>query len=321
MLPEISVVRLNVQLTKKCNQRCVSCNSYELPSDDELSLDEFKSAIFQASNLFHLKNIAFTGGEPTLYRHFKEVASYAKGKAENVSVTTNGYYCTSEERIRELIEAGVNRFSFSYHGVGTHDAFTRLPGSEARLRKAIKTAARLRESYPHLYVKVGTLFDGQMSSAGGVKRVLDFCCEAGVDLYIELLDDCIPAFAGSKLSQDKRVISSDDIEHVISLFAEWKRNGYQINMDECAYPFIRKWFLHEEMRGECPLYRTDLYIESDGNVRTGCWSLPPIGNLRKSSLKSILNSDACRENVQRMVERQCSGCTCGYLMQARYLEA
>ena len=169
-------------------------------------------------------------------------------------------------------------------------------------------------------MKVGTLFDGQMASVRRVKRVLDFCREAGVDLYIELLDDRIPVFADSKLAQDKRVISSDDIEHVISLFAEWKRNGYQINMDERAYPFIRKWFLHEEMRGECPLYRTDLYIESDGNVRTGCWSLPPIGNLRKSSLKSILNGDACRENVQRMVDRQCSGCTCGYLMQARYLE-
>lgn len=52
MLPEISVVRLNVQLTKKCNQRCVSCNSYELPSDDELSLDEFESSSSRVSIAF-----------------------------------------------------------------------------------------------------------------------------------------------------------------------------------------------------------------------------------------------------------------------------
>lgn len=134
MVPEI--VRLNIQLTKKCNQRCRSCNSYELDCLDELRLDEFKRVIREATEIFTIRNIAFTGGEPTLFPGFCEITSFARQYSPFVSVTTR-YYCSTKQRTQEFVRGRVNRFSFSHHGVGTHDEFTRIKGCEERLVKAI----------------------------------------------------------------------------------------------------------------------------------------------------------------------------------------
>lgn len=168
-----NIVRLNIQLTKKCNQRCISCNSYEMDCSDELPLNGFKKAISEAAALFPIKNIAFTGGEPTLYPNLLEISSYASQFSDNVSITTNGYYCTSKEKVKELIKAGINRFSFSYHGIGIHDKFTRVDGCEKRLRQAIDWLIEERCIHKNLYVKIGTLFTGE--NWGGGRRGIVVC--------------------------------------------------------------------------------------------------------------------------------------------------
>ena len=99
-LSDLEIVRLNIQLTKK-----------------------------EACTLYSIKNIAFTGGEPTLHKDILELADYARKYSPKVSVTTNGYYCSTKERTNALVDAGVNRFSFSYHGVGKQDEFCGVQGS------------------------------------------------------------------------------------------------------------------------------------------------------------------------------------------------
>ena len=67
-----------------------------------------------------------------------QIAETAKKFSPNVSITTNGFYCTDKSKVQELISAGINRFSFSYHSVGGQDEFTKVAGSEKRLRNAIE---------------------------------------------------------------------------------------------------------------------------------------------------------------------------------------
>jgi len=59
-----------------------------------------------------LKNIRFSGGEPTVYPYLKEVVAYAKALGtERVAVSTNG--SAAPELYWELIKCGVNDFSIS----------------------------------------------------------------------------------------------------------------------------------------------------------------------------------------------------------------
>ncbi len=225
-----NIVRLNIQLTKKCNQRCKSYNSYKLKTDDEISLDDFKSVINQVTNLFDIKNIAFTGGEPTTYPHILEIARHAKSKSKNVSITTNGFYFTSKSRVKDLIDSGINRFSFSYHGVGIHDEFTGTSGAEKRLRQAVDWVLSYKDDYP-IYVKVGTLFTGD--NINEVEKVLNYAQSKNVDLYIEIFDDQIPVFKNSHLSdnQKRSKISYNDLKNAVESIRLWasekmKGGGY-----------------------------------------------------------------------------------------------
>ena len=315
-----NIVRLNIQLTKKCNQRCRSCNSYELDCSDEISLEDFQKAIKEAASLFDLKNIAFTGGEPTLYPSFTDIAAYARKFSEKVSITTNGYYCTSRERVQKLIDSGVNRFSFSYHGVGIHDNFTRVPGCENRLRKAIDFIVEERKNDPDLYIKVGTLYTGNnLNVGGGVSEILSYVESKGIDLYIELLDNKIPTFSQSELA-NKNKINELQLKNDLLEIKKWLNKGKRIIHNERSIEFIKRWFLNEQIKGECPLWNTDLYVESNGNIRSGCWSLPSIGNIREKSIDDMLKSEKFKNNVEIMKKRKCNGCTCGYLMQAKYMD-
>lgn len=314
---KLNVVRLNIQLTKKCNQRCRSCNSYDLKAESELGIDDFLSIIDEATNLFCIKNIAFTGGEPTLHPGILEVAKAARAKSPNVSVTTNGFYCKSKETVEKLLIAGINRFSFSYHGVGAHDDFTRTKGAEKRLRQAVDWVLELQSKYPS-YVKIGTLYTGR--NIEDVEAVLQYAHNKGMDLYIELLDTRIPVFKASGLSKSHALLDKNGIKKDIERIKKWKMGGYRILISDEGIDFLRAWFMNKTIKGECPLYDTDLYIESDGTVRTGCWSLPGVGNIKKNSLSEIVVSDKYQENIENMKRRKCTGCTCGYLMQAKAMQ-
>lgn len=154
----LEIVRLNIQLTKRCNQRCKSCNSYQIDDTvSELSIEEIEKFINEACSIFPIKNIAFTGGEPTLYKDILSVAKIASKKSPFVSITTNGIYCTSKERVNELLDSGINRFSFSYHGIGIHDEFCGVNGSEERIRRAIDWLVKERERGKDVYIKIGSL--------------------------------------------------------------------------------------------------------------------------------------------------------------------
>lgn len=318
MIP--NVVRLNIQLTKKCNQRCQSCNSYEMDSSNELSLDEWKKVIKDATVLFPIRNVAFTGGEPTLYPYFLDIASYARQFSNNISVTTNGYFCTSKNNVKALVDSGVNRFSFSYHGVGIHDSFTRVNGCEERLRQALEWIIEEKENHPNLYVKIGSLYDGQ--NLDEIEKVLLYAESVGVDLYIELLDDKIPVFASSLLAANNKnkKINQLKLENDLLKIKQWKEQDRKILIDEKGIEFIKRWFLDMPILDECPLWKTDLYIESNGNVKTGCWLLPAVGNIRNQSLQEIIECSAYYKNIEDMIHRRCTGCTCGYLMQAKSIK-
>jgi hypothetical protein len=56
-----------------------------------------------------------------------------------------------------------------------------------------------------------------------------------------------------------------------------------------------------------------IYIDAHANVRSGCWVLPPLGNLRQKRLREIVFSTEYRERIRTMFCKKCPGCGCGYV--------
>ena len=103
--------RCELILTDKCNFHCPYCRGVKSEYSGTISQsDALNTLAFWLDE--GLKNVRFSGGEPTLYTHLVELVSYCKGNGvERVAVSTNG--SASKETYRELLDAGVNDFSVS----------------------------------------------------------------------------------------------------------------------------------------------------------------------------------------------------------------
>ena len=100
--------RCELILTGRCNFKCPYCRRVggkDLPLVDAENIVR----LWCAQNL---KNIRFSGGEPTLYPGIVQLVKLAKSLGcEHIAISSNG--SASKKIYDELIEAGVNDFSIS----------------------------------------------------------------------------------------------------------------------------------------------------------------------------------------------------------------
>jgi MoaA/NifB/PqqE/SkfB family radical SAM enzyme len=132
---------LFVELTARCNERCVHCYVEAGPSRTEALCWETIQAVLRDAAELEFEIVQLTGGEALLSPHLVEAASLAHDLGiPQVEVYTNGVLL-DERRYALLQPLGVS-FAFSLYAAdpARHDAITRLPGSHARTLKAIRLA-------------------------------------------------------------------------------------------------------------------------------------------------------------------------------------
>ena len=83
--------RCELILTDKCNFRCPYCRGMRDDCKGTLSLESVNSLISYLTR-HGLKNVRFSGGEPTLYPHLHNIAKRCRSLGvERVAISTNGY--------------------------------------------------------------------------------------------------------------------------------------------------------------------------------------------------------------------------------------
>lgn len=103
--------RCELLITDACNFSCPYCRGCK---------DEFKGTLKAQEWIGTLdiwirqglKNVRFSGGEPTLHKHLVDMVSYCKANGvEHIAISTNG--SADRDLYGKLIEAGANDFSVS----------------------------------------------------------------------------------------------------------------------------------------------------------------------------------------------------------------
>jgi MoaA/NifB/PqqE/SkfB family radical SAM enzyme len=302
--------RLNLQVTNRCNHRCLSCSLWQEPSRDRLSTEEIISFVDDASRQTDLQNISFTGGEPMLRRDILDLVRHAASTAPEVVMSSNGELLRTEEDCENLIRAGLTGICLSYHGMGVHGEFTRTRGAEQKVRESVRLlkgmAARLDRK---ISIQIGTLVTRW--SLPRFDEMLRYCEEEGIGLYPQLPDLNLPPFRESEV-RGILVDNPAEIERFACRLTEWLAAGRPLSLVPQAIPFIRRYLSGEKIVSPCPLSLHQLYLNAAGDVHAGCWVLPPVGNIKNEALEDITGSRVHRQRIREVSRRQCQGCSCGY---------
>jgi radical SAM protein with 4Fe4S-binding SPASM domain len=111
-------LHLDLELTEACNLKCVMCVHGTTGVADTGMMDmAFARRMISEAAAGGVRSIKFNWrGEPALHTGLEELVAYAKRQGIlEVQINTNGIPFT-EERIRALIEAGLDRVIFSMDG-------------------------------------------------------------------------------------------------------------------------------------------------------------------------------------------------------------
>jgi molybdenum cofactor biosynthesis enzyme MoaA len=138
--------RCELVLGPKCNFHCTYCRGIRKDYARTLPVKEALSTLKLWCSM-GLKNVRFSGGEPTLYKGLIKLVKYCKAhKVERIAVSTNG--SADWSLYEELISAGVNDFSVSLDSccsavgdkmAGGNGSWFKVVGNIGRLAKKIYT--------------------------------------------------------------------------------------------------------------------------------------------------------------------------------------
>lgn len=132
------IVSFQIELTSRCNERCLHCYIPHECKDGSITSELFYSTLDQLKELgcWHL---TLSGGEPMLHRNFKQFLKTAKEQGFYVTVLTN-LTLLDDEIVEIMGEGNKTSVQVSLYSMNPdhHDETTQLPGSHAKTIAAIE---------------------------------------------------------------------------------------------------------------------------------------------------------------------------------------
>jgi MoaA/NifB/PqqE/SkfB family radical SAM enzyme len=182
-------VSLSLNLTRRCNLKCVMCEQHRHHSGPTgLSWYDPARELPLATWIGLLEQVAafrpqlyLTGGEPTLYRHFPELLTEAKQRGFVVHLQTNG---TRLDRMADtLVAQGVDIVTVSLDGPPkVHDRVRGLEGAFWKSREGIKAlvAARQRQRSPGPLLIINCVIS--LANLAALDQMVPLAYELGADI-------------------------------------------------------------------------------------------------------------------------------------------
>jgi len=129
-----------IELTDKCNFNCTWCYANASFNGQYMSKEKVEKIIKILSDEGIIQ-ITFSGGEPLLYPHLREIIRTAKNHGMIVHINTNGYLL-NKKLAKELYDAGLSQVQINIDSLDSrkHDKIRGKKGSFYRAVKALKNS-------------------------------------------------------------------------------------------------------------------------------------------------------------------------------------
>ena len=299
-------IEASFKITENCNSKCLTCNVWKNPPQKDPSLDEIKE-IFENLKNGGIKILGLTGGEPLLRGDIIEIVKSAKKTIGKVYIVTNGLLL--KKKAEELAKSGVDWISVSIDGIGETNDYLR--GIKGYYKKAIEGIKELKKHNPKIPINIGTTIVAQNISQ--IPQLIKVASELGATWTFNLFDNHLYFFEGVK-KEDFLIKNEKIIDRMIGYLYSCRKKFPQVFCyDSPSLEFARDYLKQKKVSFHCSIGFFRVYIDSKFNLYSGCWALPPLGNLKNESLKDVLKKKEYKKRLEQMFNFKCPGCTCGYV--------
>lgn len=135
---------LDVVMAYDCNLACTYCTITDAMRQRSLSTEQIAREIARAASR-GFREVAFTGGEPTIRSDLSKLVQFARSKGfTSIKVASNGLRYAHAPYLDHLVSCGVNRFHISLHARDDahYERTVQLAGTAVHRRKAIENLAQ-----------------------------------------------------------------------------------------------------------------------------------------------------------------------------------
>ncbi len=272
--------RCELLITSQCNFKCPYCRGTDMSAD--ITFEHAKKIVdIWASQ--GLKNIRFSGGEPTIVPWLPELVTYvgSKSSIERIAISTNG--TESLKYYQDLVRRGVRDFSISLDAccASYADIMSGKTGYFDTVSENIKELSKMT------YVTAGCVFD-----------------KNNVNMFLKTLE-----YAEALGVSDIRIVSSAQYNEMLTAIKKIPDNlrgkfpilNYRVN-NYLEGRNVRG--LKSSDNNRCPLMLDDMAVKGDKHypciikMREGC---APIGlvntHMRSERLAYYMHFDTQRDDI------------------------
>lgn len=310
--------QLGIDVTYRCNSRCVMCNIWNTEKKPELSVEQFDQIL--ADPLFKsVERLLISGGEPTLRTDLPalvEMCFRHMPALQLLSLVTNGLWpervlSTCEDIAKRCVERGIRlSISISVDGLEeTHDVMRNIPGAFAKAIETIDGLRQMQKQYG-FYLGVGCVICHL--NVHQLDAFASWCKERNLSLGFQLIgfhDSYVDNLA------QRAVLDFDDNDRQ-TLYALLERLAAERSLtNTMAYYWYDMLHLYRDGRARqspCAFLVDSLVLDAYGDIRF-CETADSLGNCLEdgpcSKLYYSAKAAAVRKSMSKSVCRSCnSGC-------------
>lgn len=294
--PLCGPLKVQIEVTHRCNSRCKSCNFWQKKVKDEMTKDEFLE-IIEGLNKLGVRRIGIGGGEALTFNGIFDIIKYSKKLGMATSIGTNGLLL--ERYCSEISDSGLDIIEISLDGGEKVHNINR--GIEDAFDKVIRGIKGLLEYSKRPLIQLN--FTPNTINVLELLEITKIANELGIEqLSIEPahpINENLTINEDLFVKEDQAKRFAEMVEEVI------KENPHLLTPPHEYYRQIPTFFKDPINPIELPQMRCVagynlLVIDPIGDVYACPAKEVVIGNLRQKKITEIWNSSAHLNDLKRI---------------------
>ena len=303
-------------ITSKCNSKCNHCFYWKNLNKNvkELTLEEIKKL---SKEFNKIPEMALSGGEPFLREDIVEIYRVINinNKPKFFTIPTNGLLPEKiYNKVKEMLECNFNTvLSINLSLDGTKDIHDEIRGVRGNYEKVIETYNKLsllKNDYKNLIIKITTTITNK--NIKNISKLIEDVKEKMPKIDFHNFEIA----RGDIKNKDYKPPSIEELSEIKELlYRTWesyefygKKNKLKSRIASKIKKFVFETYLRiikeKKQVIPCYAYKTSVVIDEKGDLYF-CELLPSIGNIKKNSLKEILQSESADKQIKFIKNKGC----------------